>query len=99
MKSQPIKLGNKNATGYEIPIGPVNLVFAVTDVGLAGCGAIDVAALEKFNYPAARIKAVGKPGIVTLDDLLAGEVKEANAGAQKRGVTVGMSGRDALERL
>ena len=99
MKSQPIKLNNKNAVGYEIPIGPVNLVFAVTDTGLLGCGAIDVAALEKFNYPAARVKPAGRPSIGSVEDLLAGEVKEANAGAQKRGVTVGMPGREAIERL
>ena len=56
MKQETIQIGGKTAQGYEIPIGPVNLVFACTRVGLVGCGAIDVAALDRFNYPAARVR-------------------------------------------
>ena len=99
MNQKTIRIGGKTAQGYEIPVGPVNLVFATTGSALIGCGLIDPMVFDKFSYPAARLKASKGPLIVTLDDLLAGEVREANAMALQRGVTVGMSGRDALEKM
>ena len=99
MLHKKVPLTNKQAEGYVIPLGPVNLVNVVTDVGMVGCGAFDVAALDKFNYPAARVKSAKGGSITTLDDLLAGIVKEANAVASKLGVKVGMSGREALEKM
>lgn len=83
-----------------IPLGPANLVFAQTSQGILACGAIDPAALQKFGLPVARLKPpVGKPSIANLDDLLGGEVREANAGAEALGIRVGMSGREALRLL
>ena len=71
----------------------------VTDAGMVGCGAFDVAALEKFGYPAARVKPSKGPSITGIPDLLEGIVKDANGPAQSRGVKVGMTGREALGRL
>ncbi len=94
MKETVLQIGGKQAVGYEVSLGPVNLVFAKTDAGMVACGAFDVAALEKFSYPAAKVT-----GVATVDQLLAGRVKEANESAKKRGVQPGMTGREALERL
>ncbi len=99
MKQEKIQLGKKQAEGFVIPIGPVNLVFATTDKGLVGCGAFDVLALDKFNYPAARVKATRGTSITSIDDLLVGEVREANAAATKLGLKPGQSGKEALELL
>jgi uncharacterized protein YunC (DUF1805 family) len=99
MIHEKVQLTDKQADGYVIPLGPVNLVNAVTDSGMVGCGAFDVAALDKFGYPAARVKSIGGSSISTIDDLLAGVVKDVNAAASKRGVKIGMSGREALDRI
>ena len=99
MIHEKVQLANKQADGYVIPLGPVNLVNVVTDVGMVGCGAFDVAALDNFDYPAARVKATTGSSISTIDDLLVGEVKDANTAADKLGVKVGMSGREALDRM
>jgi uncharacterized protein YunC (DUF1805 family) len=66
---------------------------------MVGCGAFDVDALDGFDYPAARVKSTTGGGIVTIDDLLTGEVKDANRAAEELGVQGGMSGREALDRM
>ena len=97
MLHEKVRLTNKQADGYVIPLGPVNLVNVVTDMGMVGCGAFDVAALDHFGYPAARVKATRGTSVATIDDLLVGEVKDTNAAASKLGVKIGMSGREALD--
>jgi uncharacterized protein YunC (DUF1805 family) len=99
MHHEKVQLMHKQADGYIIPLGPVSLVNVVTDRGMVGCGAFDVAALDRFDYPAARVKSAHGEPIATIEDLLAGVVNDVNAGAITCGVAVGMSGRDALERL
>lgn len=99
MISEKVQLTSKQADGYVIPLGAINLVMVITDVGMVGCGAFDVDALDGFNYPAARVKSTTGGGIADIDDLIGGEVKDANRAAKKLGVQVGMSGRDALNRM
>lgn len=99
MQQREIKLSSgKTAIGYEENMGPVNLVFARTESGMIGCGAFDVLVFDKFNYPAAKIK--GKNGRITsIDDLLEGDVVQANSAAQAIGICPGMTGMEVLENL
>jgi uncharacterized protein YunC (DUF1805 family) len=94
-----IPLKNSKGTGYVIPLGPVNLVWVVARKGLVGCGAIDVAALGKFGYPAARVRPAHGDAIATLDDLVSGVIREANRPAELLGVQIGISGKEALDLL
>jgi uncharacterized protein YunC (DUF1805 family) len=96
---EKVKLAKKTADGYVIPLGAVNLVNVVTDKGMVGCGAFDVQALEKFGYPAARVKPTRGTSVATLEDLMVAEVKEVNPSAERLGLRVGMSGKEALELL
>jgi len=94
-----VQLARKQADGYIITLGKVNLVNVVTDVGMVGCGAFDVAALNNFGYPAARVKPTHGSSIETVDDLLDGVVKDANDAAARLGIKAGMSGKEALDLL
>ena len=96
---QKVKLTNKQGDGYVIPLGSINIVLVVTDVGMVGCGAFDVMALDNFGYPAARVKSTSGNPIATIDDLLTGVVKGVNTEATKLGINIGMSGIEALDRL
>jgi uncharacterized protein YunC (DUF1805 family) len=69
----------------------------VTDVGMVGCGAFDVMALNSFDYPAARVRPACSSSISTIDELLDGIIKEVNPAAEKLGVKIGQTGREALE--
>ena len=66
---------------------------------MVGCGAFDVAALDKFGYPAARVRPTGKDSIDNIEDLMAGEIKDANAAALNLGVSVGITGKEALDLM
>ena len=87
-------INGKECDCYVVETGPFNLVFILTKNGLIGCGAFDVKALEKFDYPAVKIA-----GVATIEDLLEGRVIEVNDPATTRGVLEGMSGRDTLDFL
>ena len=99
MEHKKVRLTHKEADGYIVPLGPVNLVMIITDTGMLGCGAFDVVALEKFDYPAARVRSESGLPIESLDDLQEGIVKDANGAAGMRGITTGMKGKEALDLL
>jgi len=99
MHEERISLKHSEGRGFVIPLGQVSLVGVVASRGLVGCGAIDVAALERFSYPAAQVRPSSGPSISTVADLLSGVVKEVNEGAKRAGVAVGMSGKEALDLL
>jgi len=94
-----VQLSKKEANGFVIPLGPANLVAVKTDLGMVGCGAFDVAALDSFSYPAAKVRPAFGPSITDTDDILTGIVKEANRSAMSRGIRNGMTGKEALELL
>jgi uncharacterized protein YunC (DUF1805 family) len=99
MEQVEVQLTRKVAEGFIITLGPANLVAVMTDVGMVGCGAFDVAALDSFSYPAARVRPAIGPSIIDTDDILKGIIKEANRSAFGRGIRTGMTGRQALELL
>ncbi len=99
MEEERIMLPHKEMTGYVISLGPVNLVFVVSDMGMVGCGAFDVNALDRFGYPAARARTREGVPIVTLHDLMEGIIRDTNQEASKRGILEGMTVRDALTLL
>ena len=55
-----VRLSQKKAEGFVIPLGPANLVAVKTDVGMVGCGAFDVAALDSFSYPGSKSPALAR---------------------------------------
>jgi len=90
-----IKLDNGTARGYAIDAGGVNILFATTGKGMIACGAFNVAALAKFNYPAVRVQSPVK----TIDDILAAKAAEINPVAAQLGITTEMTGRECLELM
>ena len=97
MYHKNVEIDGKTAEGYVIPLGKVNLVSAIVPEGMVGCSVFDVAVLDKFDYPAAKIGSADGTPVLTLDNLLDGVVKEINETASKKGIKKGISGREALK--
>lgn len=94
METRDIELKNGSAVGMEISMPNANLVVAVAKRGFVMCGYLDVATAEKLKDAAAVVT-----GVKTVDELLDGLVKKVTPAAARRGIRVGMTGRQALEKL
>jgi len=80
--------------GFCLPVPPSNLIFITTPGGFLGCGFFDMHTFEKLGIPAVRIT-----GVSTLEELLAGKIIEVTKSAQELGVSIRMTGYDALLRF
>jgi uncharacterized protein YunC (DUF1805 family) len=94
MQTRNIVLNAGTAQGIEIPLPNAVLVIMTAARGYLACGYLNIAAAEKFGDAAAIIK-----GVKTVEDMLQGKVTEVTSSGQKAGITAGMTGREALERL
>jgi len=94
MKSVKIKLGEKSADGFEIPLQNAVLVVACGRKGYVMCGYLNLDAAEQKKDAACIVK-----GIKTVDDLLNGKVVGVTSEAKKLGIELEMTGKKALEKL
>lgn len=99
MTHEKISLMGKKADAYVIPFGPVNLVALITAKGIIACGLIDVSVLDRFKYPAVKMKSATDHPISDINDLLNGQVREVNQAAAVLGVKTGMTGHNVLSKL
>lgn len=94
MKTTEIKISEKTATGIEIPLNNAVLVMAIGRKGFVMCGYLNIEAAEKMGDVACIVK-----GVKNVDELLAGKVVALTSGAQKLGIELGITGKEALEKL
>ncbi|MFA5779017.1 MAG: DUF1805 domain-containing protein [Elusimicrobiota bacterium] len=94
MKQVEIKIGEKTAMGIEIPLNNAVLVMAIGKKGFVMCGYLNIDAAEKMGDCACVVK-----GIKNVDELLAGKVVAMTSGAEKMGIKLGITGKEAMEKL
>jgi uncharacterized protein YunC (DUF1805 family) len=71
----------------------------LTEAGLVGCGIYDVKTAAEFGQAVAIARGTPQNPLVNPEDLLDARIVEATPQAQKLGVQIGMSGREAVELL
>ncbi len=94
MEIRDIELKKGSAVGISIPMPNYNLVLAVAKRGFVMCGYLDMATAEKLKDAAAVVT-----GVKSVDELLDGLVKKVTSAAARRGIRIGMTGLQALEKL
>lgn len=94
MQVRDMVIQNVTAKGVEIPLPKAMLVLVTAPKGYLMCGYLDIATAEKMGDCAAIIR-----GVRSVDELLAGKVVAMTPEATKAGITAGMTGRQALEKL
>jgi uncharacterized protein YunC (DUF1805 family) len=91
----PLKINDKTATGLKVdlPDSPP-LVMIIGQTGFIMCGFLNMEAAEKLNVAAATVS-----GVKNFEDVLEAEVKAVTSKAERKGIKVGMKGRDAVKLL
>ncbi|MCG3204814.1 MAG: hypothetical protein KCHDKBKB_01531 [Elusimicrobia bacterium] len=88
------EVNGKKASGVVIPLPKAPLVLASGKEGFVMCGYLNLEVAEKLGVAAAVVR-----GVSTVDELLAAKVAGFTQMAGVRGVTLSMSGKEALEKL
>ena len=83
-----------SCNGYAIATPNATLLVITAPNGLLGCGDLNVATADQLNEALAVVR-----GVANFDDMLAAKVCEVSAVAEKLGISVGMSGKDALKLM
>lgn len=89
-----INVENLDLTGYTIPTEHASLLVIKAPKGMLGCGYINAAVADKLNDAAAIVS-----GVKNYDDMLKATVHTVSAAAAELGVTVGMTGLEALKKM
>lgn len=71
----------------------------LTRAGLVGCGIYDIATAAKFNQAVAICRGTPAQPLVEPEDLLQARIVEATPQAIAAGITIGMTGKEAVELL
>ena len=71
----------------------------LTPAGLVGCGIYDVKTAAEFGQAVAIARGTPQKPLVDPEDLFEAKIVEATPQAQALGIAVGMTGREAVERL
>lgn len=94
MKQVDFELNGQPVHGLQVDLPGAPLVVAWGKAGFVMCGYLAIEAAEKLGVAAAVVR-----GVKSVDDLLAASVQQLSKGAAQRGVSAGMTGRDALSKL
>jgi uncharacterized protein YunC (DUF1805 family) len=71
----------------------------MTEAGLVGCGIYDMKTPAEFGQALAIARGTPEKPLVDPEDLLDAKIVDATPQARALGIAIGMSGREAVERM
>lgn len=95
---ETITLDGNTYIAIDVTLPKTNLVSIQTTGGYIMCGALDVDLLNT-RLAARNIIAARAVGVKTFEQLLAAPLESVTDAAKELGVSVGMSGREALRKM
>jgi uncharacterized protein YunC (DUF1805 family) len=94
IKKKLIQINAHEVMGIEVDMPKGVLVAAIGNTAFVMCGYLNVDIAEKMGDTAAIVR-----GVKTVEELLSGSVVSMTSPAKSKGVTPGMTGREALEKM
>lgn len=95
---KPMKVEGEPFLGIEVALPKTNLLVVTTDKGYIMCGALDVALLNE-RLAQRKVLAGRAVGVRSLQALLEAPLESVTHEAERRGITRGMKGKDALLKM
>src|SRR5437867_5107838 len=97
--SRPLQFANGTAIGISNRWRKGQYCTILTEAGLVGCGIYDCKTAAHFGQAVAIARGTPENPLVEPEDLFNARIVEATPQALALGVQVGMTGREAVERL
>ena len=97
--SRPLQFQNGCAIGISNRWHKGQYCVILTEAGLVGCGIYDVKTAGEFGQAVAIARGTPQKPLVDPEDLFEAKIVEATPQALALGVTVGMTGREAVEKM
>jgi uncharacterized protein YunC (DUF1805 family) len=97
--SRPLQFANGSAIGISNRWHKGQYCVILTEAGLVGCGIYDVKTAAEFGQAVAIARGTPQNPLVEPEDLFEAKIVDATPQALALGVRVGMTGREAVERL
>ena len=97
--SRPLQFQNGSAIGISNRWHKGQYCVILTEAGLVGCGIYDVKTAAEFGQAVAIARGTPQQPLVNPEDLFDAKIVDATPQAKQLGVRVGMTGREAVERL
>jgi uncharacterized protein YunC (DUF1805 family) len=94
LESQIVTVGEKQLQGVRVSLPNAPVLMLVGSRGFIGCGYFKVDVADKVGHALAVVSGVG-----SFDDMLNADVKAVSKEAGNIGITVGMTGAEAAQRL
>lgn len=91
--------GDNPSLGLSVAWEGGQFVMIVAKKGLVSCGIVDRTVMEKFGAAIAISRGTPEKPLVTVNDLLSSRILEVTEKAAELGITVGMTGKEALDLL
>jgi uncharacterized protein YunC (DUF1805 family) len=82
------------ALGIKVELGSAPLLLIKAEKGFVMCGFLNVAAADSIGEVAAKVS-----GVNSFEDVLEARIVEATGKAEELGITKGLTGREALEKM
>ena len=97
--ARPLQFKNGCAIGISNRWHKGQYCTVLTEAGLVGCGIYDVKTAAEFGQAVAIARGTPQDPLVEPEDLFDAKIVDATPQALALGVQIGMTGREAVERL
>jgi uncharacterized protein YunC (DUF1805 family) len=97
--ARPMQFRNGVALGVSNRWRNGQYCVIMTEAGLVGCGIYDMKTPAEFGQALAIARGTPEKPLVDPEDLLDAKIVDATPQARALGIAIGMSGREAVERM
>ena len=99
IKVTPVATQGLPALGLEAAWSNSQFVMIITEKGVVACGVVDKEVMNRAGAAIAIARGTREKPLKSVEDLLAATIVDVTDQAAGYGVTLGMSGRQALDAL
>lgn len=95
---EPVMIDNQLCTGISVTLPQTTVLVITTQYGYLMCGLIDVERLDRL-HPEREVVAARVTGVRKIQDLLTAKVDALSRAAAARGISLGMTGKEAIAMM